>query len=158
MSCARACGYRRSRYSLKKVEKLYMPKREGPVTTPGFSTVAYEKFLNTGDQNELNGIEDYNRDDCVSTFLLRRWLEERRLEAEEQFGVSLPRPVPRSSEAARPRAPEPRRPSGASSRSRVTFQQTPPNGPPTSSPAGSSHSYSTGTGARTSRSGGPTFP
>jgi len=87
-------------YSLKKVEKLYMPTREGPVTSPGFSTVAYEKFLNTGDENELKGIEDYNRDDCVSTFLLRRWLEERRLEAEEQFGAPLPRPIPRSSEAS----------------------------------------------------------
>lgn len=87
-------------YSLKKVEKLYMPKREGPVTTAGYSTVAYEKYLKTGDREELKGIEAYNRDDCISTFLLRRWLEERRIEAEQQFGGALPRPQPHDGEAS----------------------------------------------------------
>jgi RecB family nuclease, putative, TM0106 family len=87
-------------YSLKKVEKLYMPTREGPVTTAGFSTVAYENYLKTGNQAELTGIEAYNRDDCISTFLLRRWLEERRIEAEQHFGGALPRPQPHGSEAS----------------------------------------------------------
>lgn len=98
-------------YSLKKVEKLYMPKREGPVTTAGYSTVAYEKYLKTGDPEDLKGIAAYNRDDCISTFLLRRWLEDRRLEAEQQFGAALPRPQPHdgdASEAAQTMAEETR--------------------------------------------------
>jgi predicted RecB family nuclease len=40
-------------YSLKKVEKLYMPEREGPKTRPGFALVEYEKWMETRDQGEL---------------------------------------------------------------------------------------------------------
>jgi predicted RecB family nuclease len=68
-------------YSIKQVEKLYMPVREGPVTDAGFSVVAYERWMETADQTILDGIEAYNRDDCVSTWMLRGWLEERRTEA-----------------------------------------------------------------------------
>jgi uncharacterized protein len=96
---------------LKKVEKLYMPRREGPVTTAGFSTVAYEKYLKTGDSEVLAGIAAYNRDDCISTFLLRRWLEERRDEAAQLFGATLPRPQAQdgdASEAAQTMAEETR--------------------------------------------------
>ena len=69
------------RYSLKDIEKFYMPKREGPVTDAGFSVVAFEGWLKTGDPAILQGIADYNRDDCVSTWMLRSWLEDRRTEA-----------------------------------------------------------------------------
>jgi uncharacterized protein len=68
-------------YSIKQVEKLYMPVREGPVTDAGFSVVAYERWMETGDATILESIESYNRDDCVSTWMLRGWLEERRREA-----------------------------------------------------------------------------
>ena len=68
-------------YSLKQVEKFYMPVREGPVTDAGFSVVAFETWLKEGDQTILDGIAAYNRDDCVSTWLLRGWLEQRRIEA-----------------------------------------------------------------------------
>ncbi len=68
-------------YSLKQIEKFYMPKREGPVTEAGFSVVAFETWLKNGDQTILDGIAAYNRDDCVSTWLLRGWLEQRRAEA-----------------------------------------------------------------------------
>ena len=68
-------------YSLKQVEKAYMAKREGPVTEAGFSVVAFETWIKTGDQTILQGIADYNRDDCLSTWMLRSWLEERREEA-----------------------------------------------------------------------------
>jgi hypothetical protein len=68
-------------YSLKQIEKFYMPTREGPVTDAGFSVVAFESWLKEGDQSILDGIAAYNRDDCVSTWLLRGWLEERRSEA-----------------------------------------------------------------------------
>lgn len=68
-------------YSLKQIEKFYMPVREGPVTDAGFSVVAFEGWLKTRDPAVLQGIADYNRDDCVSTWLLRDWLEDRRAEA-----------------------------------------------------------------------------
>lgn len=68
-------------YSLKQIEKFYMPTREGPVTDAGFSVVAFETWLKEGDQTILDGIAAYNRDDCVSTWLLRGWLEARRAEA-----------------------------------------------------------------------------
>ncbi|HEY8845218.1 MAG TPA: TM0106 family RecB-like putative nuclease, partial [Candidatus Limnocylindrales bacterium] len=68
-------------YSIKKIEKFYLPTREGPVTEAGFSVVAYETWLRDGDAQHLVDLADYNRDDCVSTWLLRGWLEERRAEA-----------------------------------------------------------------------------
>ncbi len=68
-------------YSLKQIEKFYMPVREGPVTDAGFSVVAFETWLKEHDPAILQGIADYNRDDCVSTWRLRGWLEERRSEA-----------------------------------------------------------------------------
>ena len=68
-------------YSLKQIEKFYMPVREGPVTDAGFSVVAFETWLKERDQTILDGIAAYNRDDCVSTWLLRAWLEDRRTEA-----------------------------------------------------------------------------
>ena len=59
-------------YSLKQIEKFYMPDREGPVTEAGFSVVAFETLAaRSGDQAILDGIAAYNRDDCVSTWLLR---------------------------------------------------------------------------------------
>jgi uncharacterized protein len=72
-------------YSLKQVEKFYMPVREGPVTEAGFSVVEFERWLKTGDPAILGGIADYNRDDCVSTWMLRSWLEDRRAEAARRW-------------------------------------------------------------------------
>ena len=75
-------------YSLKKVEKLYMPQREGPKTRPGFALVEYEKWLEHPDQQSiLDGLAAYNRDDCVSTWMMRTWLEGLRKEAEAAFGI-----------------------------------------------------------------------
>jgi predicted RecB family nuclease len=85
-------------YSLKRVEKLYMPQREGPVTHPGFALVAYEEWLDSRRPETLAEIEAYNRDDCLSVWMLRSWLEERRAEAVAQFGGLWPRPEPPSSE------------------------------------------------------------
>lgn len=68
-------------YSLKQIEKFYLPVREGPVTDAGFSVVEFERWLRQRDEAILDGIASYNRDDCVSTWMLRDWLEERRVEA-----------------------------------------------------------------------------
>jgi predicted RecB family nuclease len=80
-------------YSLKKIEKLYGMGREGPVTHPGFALVAYEEWLESGRTEILDQIAAYNRDDCVSIWRLRTWLEERRGEAAAALGSELPRPA-----------------------------------------------------------------
>ena len=77
-------------YSIKQIEKFYMPGREGPVTTAGFSVVEYERWMEAGEQAVLDAIEAYNRDDCVSTWQLRGWLEQRRLEAAPLYGGEPP--------------------------------------------------------------------
>jgi predicted RecB family nuclease len=79
-------------YSIKKIEKFYLPAREGPVTEAGFSVVTYETWLRDGDARHLADLADYNRDDCVSTWMLRDWLEERRAEAIER-GWPMDRPT-----------------------------------------------------------------
>lgn len=85
-------------YSIKKLEPLYMPEgRETDVAGGAESIVAYEAWLESGDDAILADIEAYNRDDCESTLLLRNWLEERRTEAIERCGP-IPRPVPQALE------------------------------------------------------------
>ncbi len=82
-------------YSLKQIEKFYLPAREGPVTEAGFSVVKFEEWLREGDDRILGEIADYNRDDCVSTWMLRDWLEARRAEASERWpGGAWARPTP----------------------------------------------------------------
>jgi len=67
-------------YSLKEIEKLYLEKRAGGVTTAGGSVVAYQRWLDAPDgatwQNSkmLREIRDYNQVDCESTAILRDWL------------------------------------------------------------------------------------
>jgi uncharacterized protein len=78
-------------YSLKAVERLYLPAREGPVTEAGFSVLAYEAWLRDGKTSHLEELAAYNRDDCLSTWRLRDWLEARRREA-IAAGWTLPRP------------------------------------------------------------------
>ena len=85
-------------YSIKKIEKFYMPAREGPITEAGFSVVQYESWLRDHDDRHLSDLADYNRDDCISTLLLRDWLEERRREAILQRGWDMPRPQPAPSQ------------------------------------------------------------
>ncbi len=83
-------------YSLKQIEKFYLPQREGPVTEAGFSVVEYERWMAERDDSILKGIADYNRDDCVSTLMLRAWLEDRRAEAVDNFAdAGWERPVVR---------------------------------------------------------------
>src|SRR4051812_1384831 len=82
-------------YSIKKVEAFYMEGRETEVAEGGDSILAFEQFLETGDRAQLGAIERYNDDDCRSTWLLREWLLERRLEVEAVYGEPVPwRPAP----------------------------------------------------------------
>ncbi|MDP9325118.1 MAG: TM0106 family RecB-like putative nuclease, partial [Candidatus Dormibacteraeota bacterium] len=80
-------------YSLKKLEPLYMASaRDAAIKEAGSSIVAYERWLASRQQSELDDIEAYNREDCVSTWQLRDWLEARRLEAMRDFDIEIPRP------------------------------------------------------------------
>ncbi len=80
-------------YSIKRIEHFYMTQREGPVTEAGFSVVQYETWRrdDAHPQRLLDELAAYNRDDCISTWKLRDWLEARRREALER-GWSMPRP------------------------------------------------------------------
>jgi predicted RecB family nuclease len=81
-------------YSLKRIEKFYMPERSGPVTEAGFSVVEFEAWLVDGQQRHLDDLAAYNADDCVSTLMLRDWLEDLRREAIMDRGWTMPRPTP----------------------------------------------------------------
>jgi uncharacterized protein len=90
-------------YGIKKVEAFYMEQRDTTVTEGGESIVAYEEWIETGDQRILDEIADYNHDDCISTLKLRDWLLGLRAEAEAQFdrAISWEKPEHRErSEAA----------------------------------------------------------
>jgi RNase_H superfamily len=69
-------------YSIKNLERFYMPARTTAVTSGGDSLVIYDRFRETGENSLLNDLRDYNRDDCLSTFLLRDWLIERAKESD----------------------------------------------------------------------------
>ncbi len=62
------------RYSLKNIELFFRGPRSGDVKSAGASVVYYERWKATGDAAILKEIEDYNREDVVSTFDLRQWL------------------------------------------------------------------------------------
>jgi predicted RecB family nuclease len=85
-------------YSLKKVERLYMPAREESIADAAGSMVMYERWLisredgGAGDASLLDEIAIYNERDCVSTAQLRDWLEARRVEEETLRGAPIERP------------------------------------------------------------------
>ncbi len=61
-------------YSLKNVEHFYLGTRTGEVKDAGASVIYYDRWKETGDRKFLREIEDYNRDDVISTYKLREWL------------------------------------------------------------------------------------
>ena len=86
-------------YSIKRLEPLYGFERDVALRDAGSSIVAFEVWLGRGATAEglvgdeiLRGIEGYNRDDVVSTRLLRDWLEARRRDLEHRLGTPVPRP------------------------------------------------------------------
>ncbi len=100
-------------YSIKKLEPLYGLNREEALRDAGSSIVAFESWLADVDTGSavprspatdatLQSIERYNRDDCVSNWLLRDWLEGRREELAAKLGESLPRPARAGTEPAAP--------------------------------------------------------
>lgn len=83
-------------YSIKKLEAYYWAHTrsagEGEVGDALSSVVEYERWLLTGDQGILGAIEEYNRQDVLSTLALHDWLEERRTELVDG-GHELVRPA-----------------------------------------------------------------
>lgn len=61
-------------YSIKNLEVFYMPARDGSVTNAGDSIVVYNRWRETGDEQLLKDIAEYNEIDCRSTAMLRDWL------------------------------------------------------------------------------------
>ncbi len=86
-------------YSIKRIEPLYALEREVALKDAGSSIVAFETWLELGAESPVEDgehilaeIAGYNRDDVVSNWRLRDWLEERRRDLEAREGGVLPRP------------------------------------------------------------------
>ncbi len=61
-------------YSIKDIEKYYDFKRTGDILKGDVSEEFYIQWMQNGDQQLLDKIEEYNKQDCLSTFRLRKWL------------------------------------------------------------------------------------
>ena len=89
-------------YSIKRLEPLYGFKRVVDLRDAGTSIVDFETWLELGQGGEREDlrvqIEGYNRDDCLSAFYLRDWLEEQQAALAEELGEDLPRPVVKTPE------------------------------------------------------------
>ena len=83
-------------YSIKRLEPLYGYGRTVDLRDAGTSIVEFETWLELGQEEEraelLRQIEEYNRDDCLSTMFLRDWLEHQRSQLAGELGIPLARP------------------------------------------------------------------
>ncbi len=77
-------------YGLKAIEKFYNVNRTTDVKAGGDSIVQFERWLLDKTPSILTDIENYNRDDCRSTYLLREWLLKLRPEGLEFRAVKEP--------------------------------------------------------------------
>ena len=81
-------------YSIKRLEPLYGYKREIDLRDAGDSIVEFEHWLEPDDETDrdalLAQIKAYNRDDCLSTWYLREWLEEQRTALASEVGAEAP--------------------------------------------------------------------
>jgi predicted RecB family nuclease len=73
-------------YSIKKLEPFYGFTRSTKTQRGDDSILMFESWLIDGDDNILVDIENYNRDDCISTHRLREWLLGRRAELAARDG------------------------------------------------------------------------
>jgi uncharacterized protein len=90
-------------YSLKQVEAFYWHDREAKVKEAGGSIVAYERWLMSREQTELDEIELYNSEDVASTCALHRWLLELREELIGTGAEVIWRPDPEGAELSEKR-------------------------------------------------------
>ena len=97
-------------YSLKALEPFYGFARALDLATATRAIIQVEAQLESGDAAGVPGplraeIEDYNRDDCLSTLRLAAWLEERRRALQALTGQLVPRPMLRDEERDREQEP-----------------------------------------------------
>jgi len=90
-------------YSIKKLEPLYGFARAVPLAEAGTALVTAQASLELDDVEGIQDqdriiIEGYNRDDCLSTWQLRDWLESLRSEL-INAGTVIDRPLPKTSDA-----------------------------------------------------------
>ena len=83
-------------YSIKRLEPLFGYVREVPLEEANASLSAFTVVLITKEGRDVSDdlrktIQGYNRDDCVSAWRLRDWLEGLRLKWQEEFDGELPR-------------------------------------------------------------------
>jgi predicted RecB family nuclease len=91
-------------YSIKRLEPLYDFQRQIGLRDAGSSIEVFERWLRMGGirgvgEDLLESIEAYNRDDVLSTWRLRDWLEGQRSELGRRLRVDLPRPEVKSGAA-----------------------------------------------------------
>ncbi|AMN39051.1 TM0106 family RecB-like putative nuclease [Rhodoplanes sp. Z2-YC6860] len=91
-------------YSIKKLEPLYQFKRQLPLSDAGKTLAKVQACLELGDfdaitEQDQQTVEGYNRDDCLSAWKLRDWLEGVRT-AVIQSGAAIDRPAPEPGEAS----------------------------------------------------------
>jgi predicted RecB family nuclease len=91
-------------YSIKYIEHFYSGARSGDVKTAGASIVYYEQWKSTRDAALLQAIEDYNRDDVVSTFELREWLMSIRPPGADVAGSDTQAPTGAATEVQKPKS------------------------------------------------------
>ncbi|MEJ7569279.1 MAG: TM0106 family RecB-like putative nuclease [Gaiellaceae bacterium] len=87
-------------YGLKELEVFLDFERQAEVKDGGTSIVVFEQWMQTGEQELLDRIDEYNREDCVATRLLRDWLLDLRADSLADYGPfplpepKEPKPVP----------------------------------------------------------------
>lgn len=91
-------------YSIKKLEPLYGFTRAVPLPDANRSLTRLQSALELGESDGITAadratVAGYNRDDCISTWRLRNWLEVRRAELVAQ-GTVIPRPIPEDGKAS----------------------------------------------------------
>jgi predicted RecB family nuclease len=91
-------------YSIKKLEPLYGFVRSAALRDIGTTMAKVQASLELGDLQNItaddrNTLEAYNRDDCVSTWWLRDWLEKLRQELLES-GAAIDRPAAKAGDPA----------------------------------------------------------
>jgi predicted RecB family nuclease len=84
-------------YSIKKLEPLYEFTRGTPLSDANMALAKVQACLELGDigfinEDDRNAVAGYNKDDCVSTWRLRDWLESRRTNL-INAGTDVPRPA-----------------------------------------------------------------
>jgi predicted RecB family nuclease len=90
-------------YSIKKLEPLYGFERQLPLSDAGRTLAKVQACLELGDFDAITdpdrvAVEGYNRDDCLSAWKLRDWLEEVRATL-VNAGATIERPVTKSGDA-----------------------------------------------------------